>query len=217
MDESCYNEVPSMAYSSLLAAVSLSSIALLTACGGGGGGGGSAGAPPAVAPPADASTRLSYDEISERGTALIAEIDEVDPTPISAMPTRGSATYEGYSAFAYDSSMSDEADVLSQVTLNADFASGGVGGRFHNLQEREVGALDGDIPITEGGITDNVFTGRAVGTVGNDQVGNVDVDLDLLGVFGGDNTEYVSGVVEGGLQSDQGTDGLSGVFGGRAQ
>ena len=100
---------------------------LLAGCGGNGSG-------PMTTPPPQ---RSAFDAQLARGTALTGQLDDMDPTRFSAMPTSGTATFSGVASLSVDpveATVTDDILVLGDVTATADFGQGTLRGRVENLQ-----------------------------------------------------------------------------------
>lgn len=148
----------------------------------------------------DDDRRPSYDDLATRGESLISNVVEMDITPLENMPVTGTASYEGVAAFSYD--RSEEADVLSELQLEANFANSEVGGRFHNFVDATQGNIDGQLDISNGRIIENHFEAEAAGRLTLDGESS-DVELSLEGDFGGDSADAVIGFADGGATNGE--------------
>lgn len=171
---------------------------LLAGCSGGGGGG-------------TATPSLSFTEIEALAAELGEEIDGLDVTAPEDIPSQGSATYEGVGRFALGDASDDGDEILSQMTLNVDFASEDLDGRFYNNRLRDHGRLRGDIDISDGQIVDGLLTAEAEGRLREGDLRH-DVSADLLGVFYDDDAGYVGGLATGEITTDDEARDLIGAF-----
>ena len=158
------------------AIVFASSALLLTACGGSGSGG------------------ASFDSMATRGEALINKIDGQNPTPMSSMPTAGTATYSGVAAFA--PSIYDEPEVLSEASLTANFGSSSISGNLTNFRDYENTVIPGSVAIQSGVITGNQFGANLTGSVTIDGAAAA-VNGTLDGGFASTNANLLAGIIEG--------------------
>ncbi|WP_374327386.1 transferrin-binding protein-like solute binding protein [Paracoccus pantotrophus] len=170
--------------------------------GGGGGGGGGGGT-------ADGQTFLDHDgpmmEMVERTESLAQ-------TGTGAMPTTGSATYDGY-AFVEMNMTGGSVDVgdpgyeaaIGKIALNANFANSSVSGQIHEVGVEDGPTLTGSLPITGGSISGSGMSGRAAGTLGGGGRGDIGLDLVLDGTFRGSNAEVVRGNITGTVEYDGAT------------
>lgn len=152
--------------------------------GGGGGGGGLPGE--------------TFDAHDPEAVAMDSRVADMSATP--AMPTSGQARYDGY-AFIEMSETGQNVRpgdagyeaVLGQMALSADFASGGVTGRIHNVGVEEGPTLSGQLDISEGRLTGNGLTGKVSGTLTGSDMGDVTADLGMDGRFRGNDADAVVG------------------------
>lgn len=191
----------------------------LAGCGGSGSGGGGApgGGSGGGGGTADGQTFLEHDgplmEMEGRTAALA-------PTSTAAMPTTGSATYDGY-AFVEMNMTGGPVDVgdpgyeaaNARIALNADFASSSVSGQIHEVGVEDGPTLTGSLPITGGSISGNGMTGRAAGTLGGGDRGDIGLDLALDGTFRGSAAEAVRGTITGTVEYDGATGAVFGDSG----
>lgn len=128
----------------LLAAMALPALA---ACGDTGGSIGGGGSVNLVA------------EMAEDGAALESEFALIQFTRVEAMPTTGSASFSGVAAYTESDDIGaiseieyTSADLVSDVTLTADFAAETVGGWLSNFQSNSAvyKGIEADIAFTGG-------------------------------------------------------------------
>ncbi|MFC0281383.1 transferrin-binding protein-like solute binding protein [Falsigemmobacter intermedius] len=155
----------------------VSSTFFLAACGGSGGG-----------------SQASFSTMESRGTALIEKLEGQSATPVSAMPSAGSATYSGIAGFA--PSIYDEVEVLSEASLTANFASSTIAGNLTNFRDYQNTAIPGSVNIHSGVISGNEFGADLTGSLTVDGRASA-VDGSMAGAFVGANAGGVVGLIEG--------------------
>lgn len=151
-------------------------------------GGGGGGVPPGQ----------TFDAHDPAAVAMDERVAAMSAT--QAMPTSGQARYDGY-AFIEMSETGQNVRpgdagyeaVLGQMALSADFASGGVTGRIHNVGVEEGPTLSGQLDISEGRLTGNGLTGKVSGTLTGSDMGDVTADLGMDGRFRGNDADAVVG------------------------
>ena len=128
-------------------------------------------------------------------------------TPLSGMPTTGSATFAGdsYAVLNVDGSPSTLDPLRSRFEITVDFGSGDVTGEVFRL-----GTLGG-VSIVDGRVVANGFQGQleATGTAFSSAQGRVD------GIFYGTVANEAAGTYEGTFANSSGTGTFAGAFGGR--
>jgi hypothetical protein len=166
---------------SLMGAVSMS--LALSACGG--------------------SSLGAFDQKLERGNALVAKYAETERTPTEAMPTTGSATYEGVAAYSSVEPDSEEAlianpEYLSNVRLTATFTDdgGSIDGDLSDFITAENEVVDGGVHVTNGTISGTNFSADLSGNLALGGTTGV-VDGGMSGSFFGDDAEAVHGYMGG--------------------
>lgn len=169
----------------------------LAACGGGGGSDG-------------AESLRDYGSDSARAAQLVDSTARLTQTAAAAMPTTGSAEYDGIVGMAFGGQPASlaKADLLGEVDLRANFATGRVTGElddFHTADGRE---LEGELRLGNGRIRGSEFDADLDGrlTGGGNAPGAVSGRLD--GRFLGAGADALSGTGTG--TSDQG--GLGMIF-----
>ena len=130
--------------------------------------------------------------MTEYGTAPATAVDD--------MPNTNSTMYRGIAA--YSSEYSDPADIaqyaetLSQLELNANFATSSMTGRAYNFKSVDPNiTIDGQIDVT-GTISGNTFAADVDGTTKEaayGQSGNVTYNGTVNGEFVGSNAQAVRG------------------------
>lgn len=156
------------------------------------GGGGGGGVPPGQ----------TFDAHDPAAVAMDSRVAAMSAT--QAMPTSGQASYDGY-AFIEMSETGQNVRpgdagyeaVLGQMALSADFASGGVTGRIHNVGVEDGPTLGGQLDISDGRLTGNGLTGKVSGTLTGAAMGDVIADLDMDGRFRGNDADAVGGIFTG--------------------
>ena len=156
------------------------------------------------------SLRQARDRLSDR-------LGGLEATQVSDMPLTGTATYKGVAGFAAGRQLADEGvDMLGEMALEADFATGSIGGdvdRFCGPGGEEFARTR--LSIDDGPIARNGFTARGSGTFGNgDQLGRIE-DLRIIGGFSGAGADLTSGVAAGTATMPDGSGiGIEGTFAG---
>ena len=160
--------------------------------------------------------KQSFDEIATKGQNIIEKYEDADVTPVSAMPTSGTATYNGVAAFsdvpdaAY---IAENAEAIAALRLEANFEDSTIGGEMDNFVDYDNDRAQGSVQITNGTISGNTF--------GADLDGDLTVDGDTATVSGNMEGAFVgadASAVAGALQADLSDSGglgmtLYGVFG----
>jgi hypothetical protein len=136
------------------------------------------------------SVDSTYDDQIIQINDLNFDLAEVSTTPADQMPITGAAVYEGVVGFSNTTPASgniSEYDMMSDLTLQADFATGGVTGTMDNFNTRGDVDMDGSLTLTEGTITGTSFTANAIGsfTEGTTaEIWDLDVRADFMGASG---------------------------------
>lgn len=164
----------------------------LAACGGGGGG-----------------QLASFDDLSAEQVSLAEAAVAVDRTPVADMPSTGSASYDGVAGFSIGTmpQTTEDLNILSELALTADFASGAISGSLSNFNSAEGEDIEGTLALTNGQISDNTFTADAAGTLTRGGAA-LATDLDMEGAFGGADAALLTGTATG----MAGADDMYGVF-----
>lgn len=157
----------------ILAFASLPALALLTACSSGGDGGNSAGS-------------VSFADMAGQANALLTRVEDYDLTPVADMPTDIKATYRGVAGFsdvADADYIVENAEIMSEVEMNADFRTGSVTGELSNFRYYDNDRIDGTVAIRNGSINGNDLRADLSGNL-NYGEGTERVTGDLAGSFG---------------------------------
>ena len=92
----------------------------------------------------------SADDLADQGEDLAEKYLNEQPTPIDAMPTEGTATYNGIAGFVQGSGVSAQtiaegAEIVSKIELQADFGASTISGTLSDFEatENDTGASDG--------------------------------------------------------------------------
>jgi hypothetical protein len=151
------------------------------------------------------SPKLGFVELEDRGDALAERFENMEITPLSDMPTTGSATYSGVAGYAPGdiNTMTDEevaaleSELVSEMSLTASFVSGEVSGAFTNFSGRDkaLGEVSGRIDILNGEVVDNMLVADLDGRI-TDDYGPISVDGELGGVFAGADHRMVGGALD---------------------
>lgn len=179
----------------------ISGMTLLSACGGSGGSGN-----PSV-------KYKSFVDMAQEGQTLIGKYWSAGLTPFANMPTNGKATYTGVAAYSdvlNAKYIVENAEVVSKVTLNADFAADEISGKLDNFRDYENKAIAGAVDIKNGKIQGNTIKADLSGQINVTGQGNSSVNGSLAGGFAGPNADAIIG----GLNADVSNVGeIYGVFG----
>jgi hypothetical protein len=173
-------------------AVALAGLVALSACGGGGGGVG------ASAKADFGATYSSFAEMEDRAEIIGGRYENSEITPMSDMPTSGSATYTGLAGFGPGDVMyldEDDITVASEARLQADFGRGVLSGELTNFQAYDGTAISGSADITDGVIIDNQFAANVSGNVSSNILSGR-LDGDLVGGFLGDDAQGAGGLMD---------------------
>ncbi|WP_145111087.1 transferrin-binding protein-like solute binding protein [Cereibacter sediminicola] len=160
----------------------------------------------------------SFDSLATRGDSLIEKYEVVELTPVGSMPTAGTASYEGvagyfFSEAAYDAAESAaDADVLSTVSLTANFSDSSIAGSLGNFKDREGVSVSGSVAIKDGQIMDNVFMADLDGSITAENE-TATVRGVTYGGFVGGTAEAVMGAIEADIiHGPSDVEGLYGEF-----
>lgn len=141
---------------------------------------------------------------------LAADYANVEETPVGNLPA-GTATYNGYGGFIAGAGkiedVTTDAELVSRLTLQADFGNDTIGGSFHTFRSRDGSPVTGSVQIQNGVISDNAITSNVAGALNIDGVPTFILG-DLEGFFLGIDGQGVSGLTTG----TAGTDDFSGIF-----
>lgn len=158
----------------------------------------------------------SFDQLAAEGQNLLAKYDDTSVTPESAMPTVGTATYNGVAAFSDRADadyISNNAEAVASLRLQANFGDSTIGGKMDNFVDYENTSASGSVQIINGTISENVFAANLDGDL-NIEGQVVPVSGDMAGAFLGANANAVAGFIEADLAlGGYGTETLYGVFG----
>lgn len=163
-------------------------VASLAACGSSGGGG-----------------SKSFNELAREGNALLSSFEDSDPTPVASMPTTGKATYRGVAAYGDvpdPEYLAENAEIVSEVELNANFASGNVGGKLDNFRLSNNDRINGSVAVRNGRISGNELTADLAGNLSYDGARDR-VDGAMAGFFVDDDADGVIGAMAGEIGSDR--------------
>lgn len=171
-------------------------MAALSACGSSGG---------------NSHNSASFNDMARQGNALIAKYQDAEPTRAADMPTDLRATYRGVAAYSDVPDIeyiAENAEIMSDVALNADFRTGAVDGELSNFRFYDNDRISGSVAIRNGAISGNMIGADLAGdlTYGG---GTERVTGDLAGMFVGPQAEAVAGAMAGQI----GNEGFYGMFG----
>lgn len=128
-----------------------------------------------------------YAADSARGAGLVTRTDGLAPTPAGAMPARGSAEYEGIVGMAFGAAPASlaTADMIGELDLRANFASGTITGELDDFNTSDGQELRGTLRLSGGQIAGSGFTadidGRLSGPAGAPGTVSGAIDGDFLG------------------------------------
>ena len=157
----------------------------------------------------------AFNQLGQEGTEFLEGVSGLPVTSASAVPTSGSVSYQGVAGFVYDEPVvvgSTYYDLLADVQITASFASNTVTGSISQFNSPE-GAVSGTVPVTDGVISGGFVAANATGTI-VDGGTVVALDLDMAGVFRGDQAQAITGSANGSYTPEGGATGqIFGVFG----
>lgn len=146
------------------------------------------------------SNGSSFESLASTGNNLIATYGNAPITDVQNMPQTSTATYRGVVAYSLDYSdpslILEYAETLSQLELNANFATSQVSGRAYNFENYDPNITVGGQVNVNGSISENEFTGDVSGTTTESGYGesvNVTYDRSVGGVFVGSGAEAIIG------------------------
>lgn len=180
----------------MLAFVAIPLMAALSACGSSGG---------------SSSSNASFNDMARKGNALIAKYEDAEPTRVADMPTDLQASYRGVAAFSDVPDVdyiAENAEIMSDIQLNADFRTGAVDGELRNFRFYDNDRIAGTVAVRNGAISGNMLEADLAGdlTYGG---GAERVTGALAGMFVGPQAEAVAGAMAGQI----GNEGFYGMFG----
>lgn len=158
------------------------------------------------------SSGASFEQLADQGRVLAERYQDADLTP--TMPTTGTASYSGVAAYSDVPDANyiyNNAEIVSNVALNANFADNTISGQLSNFQSFENEVITGSVAVNNGQIVNNVFTANLSGSL-NASGDNVTVAGDMEGAFLGDNAGAVGGAISAGVTDAVGTEQIFGVF-----
>ncbi|NPD16822.1 hypothetical protein HOY34_16640 [Xinfangfangia sp. D13-10-4-6] len=122
----------------------LAVLSLMTACSGGGG---------------DDSPTVEYASDAANAARLVAETANLSQTSASSMPVTGRAEYDGVVGMAFGGAPASiaSAQMLGEMDLTANFATGQISGEFDDFNTAAGQELNGALRVTNGRITGNGF------------------------------------------------------------
>lgn len=178
----------------------------LTACGGGGGGEPVVTAPPVTPTP----TPADRGQWAARNTLLATYTNPTVYTPLSTIPTGGSATYDGYLSGRLANRTDTITDTLiGAMTLNVGFSgtSVQVSGSVRNVVDSGNAALSGQLTLSSGSLnrsgnpaSDATLLMSARGTLRDAQGRDLAISTRLEGDFLGAGHAAVGGEVLGSVR-----------------
>lgn len=186
-------------------------LGLLAACSGSGSGSDAGSTPGTGSGTGDGP---SFSALSAEAMSLMEQSEDSTATPVADMPTSGSASYSGVAGFAEGRNAgTDDVVIMSELSMEADFASGEVTGEMGNFRDDENNALSGSMEIQNGEISGNELSGNVDGEVTyGGTVGTV--DLDMRGEFSGEEGSLLGGSMSGPAYNQSGEDTyITGFFG----
>lgn len=145
----------------------------------------------------------AYDDQIIQSLDLMFALEGSSITPSDQIPTSDTASYSGVVGFSNDSPAQNvaEYDMMSDLSINADFASGEISGTFDNFNTRDDVALNGSLTLTEGQVAGTGFTANAIGafTDGtNAEIWDLEVVADFVGAGGAGIVGTANGTISNG-------------------
>lgn len=144
---------------------------------------------------------------------FVSQLESIDTTVADEMPTTGTAEYRGVATFTYDeprSTSNPNSDLFADVAMTANFETNDVTGTIDAFNSPE-GNVAGTVDVTDGAIASSLMQANATGTI-TDTTGDIALDLDLDGVFRGDDAGNITGTISGTYTPEGGAEGE--IFGG---
>lgn len=132
--------------------------------------------------------------MARRGEDILVKAQGIDQTPANAVPSAGTATYNGVAGFG--ASEYSDIEVMSEASLTADFSASTISGRLTNFRDYENTALPGTVNLQGGQINGNTFSANLTGQL-SAYGENAVVNGGMLGAFGGSNADMVLAEIEG--------------------
>ncbi|MFE3838511.1 transferrin-binding protein-like solute binding protein [Pseudogemmobacter sonorensis] len=157
----------------------LSALCLLAACGGGG----------SDNPAAD------YSSDAAGADRLTAETASLTQTAAASMPTTGRAEYDGVVGMAFGSTPTtlSSAEMLGEVDLTANFATGQITGEFDDFNTAAGQELNGTLRVSNGQIVGNAFSADIAGNLTGTTSAPGAVSGSVSGDFLGTNASAIEG------------------------
>lgn len=149
------------------------------------------------------SADISYDDQVIESLDLFRAIEGVGQTPGDQMPTSGFATYSGVVGFSNEAPPASAADydMMSDLSLRADFGTGGMTGVMDNFNTVGDGQMNGTLTLTEGAITGSSFTANAIGSFTDGtsaEVWDLEIAADFIGAGGSAVVGTANGTISNG-------------------
>ena len=165
------------------------------------------------------SDNFDFNKQAIEAAGLIRDFQDLSATTLDGMPDQGSVQYTGVASFSYDTQLqSDDPtsfDLLSDVSLTADFDTNDVTGSFTSFNSRD-GGVDGTIELEDGAVAGNLMAANATGTITDGDTA-IDLSFDVNGIFRGEDGQAISGGMVGSYTPEGGETGeLFGLFGAEA-
>ncbi|MGH1423988.1 MAG: transferrin-binding protein-like solute binding protein [Pseudooceanicola sp.] len=162
---------------------------------------------------------LSFGELEAEGVKLDLEMLNAQPTPVADMPKTGTADYVGAVAFGDTQPTGfTGSDLVARVTLEADFKAKTLGGTIDNFRSASQPDFDGNIDIQSGLIVGSTMVANLEGTMDAPATGNSgQFTGTMAGTFQGASGEFITGGINGAIQTTTGATNTAGLFHARVQ
>lgn len=146
------------------------------------------------------SSSQTYDDQIIMINDLTFSNSTMSNTPGDQMPTSSVIAYEGVAGFSFDDPAGGigDYDVMSDLSLEADFGTGAVTGSMDNFNTRDDVDLVGNLTLTEGEVQGTNFTANAIGSFTDGTTAEL-WDLDIVADFVGANGTAVQGTAVGSI------------------
>jgi hypothetical protein len=163
----------------------------------------------------------TFTELADEGTTLAGQIEALDYTDPSSLPTTGSAQYNGVMGLAVDGGETPDSVLLGELTMDVGFDQNAISGSVTNIVDRNNDRYEGQLALSNG-VIDRTVDPTSAWTYGVDATGSVtdptgtrwNVQADMLGDFFGPGYSHTGGDVFGDACSAlNGCVSLDGVFG----
>ena len=137
-----------------------------------------------------------FDVLLDEGLAISDALNLL--APATKMPANGTASFDGIAAMNWGPPVSDSGgtNLLSRVTLNADFAANTIGGDFTGFERPSGAQIGGSLAVTNGTIAGNAVSFNLVGQLTGAVEGDIAASTENA-TFLGDGAQGIEGDLTG--------------------